>query len=240
MYYKFVKFCLSFFDYFNKTKFLKYFEKKKNKKITHLIDVGAHHGESIKLFSKYFKIQKILAFEPSTENFNMLKKKTRGYKNLKLYNIALGDYDGFANFKQHYDSESSTMTEINENSNYFKKKNYLFTPFGLKKKLFIQNKIKINRLDKILGEEKIKNIDILKIDTEGHDFFVIKGLGKMIESVKILYFEHHFHNMLIKNYTLTDVHQYLVKNNFKKVLKNKMSFRKTFEYIYINKNLSHE
>ena len=95
-------------------------------------------------------------------------------------------------------------------------------------------------MDKILSEEKIKNIDILKIDTEGHDFFVIKGLGKMIENVKILYFEHHFHSMLVKNYTLTDVHKYLVKNNFKKELKNKMSFRKTFEYIYINKNLLHE
>ena len=41
----------------------------------------------------------------------------------------------------------------------------------------------------------------------------------MIENVKILYFEHHFHNMLVKNYTLTDVHKYLVKNNFKKELK---------------------
>ena len=118
MYYKFAKFCLSFFDNLNKTKFLKYFEKKKNKTIVYFIDVGAHHGESIKLFSKYFKIQKVLAFEPSIENFNVLKKKTRSYKNLKLYNIALGDYEGFVNFKQHYDSESSTITEINENSNY--------------------------------------------------------------------------------------------------------------------------
>ena len=59
MYYKFAKFCLSFFDNLNKTKFLKYFEKIKNKKIVYLVDVGAHHGESIKLFSKYFKIQKI-------------------------------------------------------------------------------------------------------------------------------------------------------------------------------------
>ena len=240
MYYKFTKFCLSFFDNLNKTKFLKYFEKKKNKKIAHFIDVGAHHGESIKLFSKYFKIQKVLAFEPSIENFYTLKRKTRSYKNLKLYNIALGDYEGFANFKQHYDSESSTITEINENSNYFRKKNFLFSPLGLIKKNFVINKIKINRLDKILSEEKIKIIDLLKIDTEGHDFFVIKGLGKMIENVKILYFEHHFHNMLIKNYTLTDVHQYLVKNNFKKELKNKMLFRKTFEYIYINKNLLDE
>jgi len=57
-----------------KQKFLNFLKKKKNRTIENLIDVGAHHGESIKLFSKYFKIKKILAFEPSEENFNVLKK----------------------------------------------------------------------------------------------------------------------------------------------------------------------
>ena len=60
-----------------KLNFLNILKKKKNKKIAHFIDVGAHHGESIKLFSKYFKIQKILAFEPSIENFNILKKENQ-------------------------------------------------------------------------------------------------------------------------------------------------------------------
>ena len=49
-----------------------------------------------------------------------------------------------------------------------------------------------------------------------------------------IYFEHHFHNMLDKNYNLSDVHDYLIKNGFKKVFKIKMTFRKTFEYIYNN------
>ena len=45
MYYKFAKFCLSFFDNLNKAKILKFFKKKKNRTIENLIDVGAHHGE---------------------------------------------------------------------------------------------------------------------------------------------------------------------------------------------------
>ena len=71
----------------------------------------------------------------------------------------------------------------------------------------------------------------LKLD----DFNVIKGLGEHIKNVKYIYFEHHFHNMLIKDYTLNNIHSYLEKNNFKKVFKIKMYFRKTFEYIYLNK-----
>ena len=45
-------------------------------------------------------------------------------------------------------------------------------------------------------------------------------------------FEHHYHNMLIKNYKFRDIHQLLKKNNFKQIYKYKMAFRKTFEYIY--------
>ena len=80
----------------------------------------------------------------------------------------------------------------------------------------------------------LNKIKILKIDTEGYDFNVIKGLKDRIKDVEYIYFEHHFHNMLDKNYNLSDVHDYLIKNGFKKVFKIKIRFRKTFEYIYNN------
>ena len=49
-------------------------------------------------------------------------------------------------------------------------------------------------------------------------------------------FEHHYHDMLIKNYTFSKIHSLLEKNNFRQFYK-RMPFRKTFEYIYRN-NLS--
>ena len=240
MYYNLAKFCLTFFDGFNKKKILDFLRKKIKEETKLFIDVGAHHGESIKLFNKYFKVRRILAFEPSIENFIILKSKTKKYNNLILYNIALGEYTGSVDFKQHYNSESSTITEIDENSSYFKKKNNLLHPYKSKYNYFSLIKVKINRLDNILIQDKDKKIELLKIDTEGHDFYVMKGLGTLIRNVNIIYFEHHFHNMLKKNYTLSDVHSFLIENNFKKAYKNKMFFRKTFEYIYINNTFSHE
>jgi len=44
-------------------------------------------------------------------------------------------------------------------------------------------------------------------------------------------------NWIIKNYNLTDIHSYLKKKGFIKFFKIKMKFRKSFEYLYINKNL---
>ena len=47
-------------------------------------------------------------------------------------------------------------------------------------------------------------------------------------------FEHHYDNMIIKNYNFREINSLLVKNKFKKIFKLKMPFRKTFEYIYEN------
>jgi hypothetical protein len=49
----------------------------------------------------------------------------------------------------------------------------------------------------------------------------------------MLMFEHHYDNMIKKNYNFTDINNLLLEQNFKQVYKSKMPFRKTFEYIYI-------
>ena len=54
--------------------------------------------------------------------------------------------------------------------------------------------------------------------------------------VKYIMFEHHFDDMIKKKYTFGDINKLLAKNNFKKVFKLRMPFRKSFEYIYINEN----
>ena len=66
---------------------------------------------------------------------------------------------------------------------------------------------------------------------------MIKGLGEKISQTRYIYFEHHFDDMIKKNYKFSDIHNYLVKKNFFMVFKIKMMFRKTFEYIYCNNNL---
>ncbi len=43
--------------------------------------------------------------------------------------------------------------------------------------------------------------------------------------------------MVKKNYNFRDINTLLKKNEFKKVFKSKMYFRKVFEYIYENTNI---
>ena len=94
MYIKLILKILSLFDYLNKIKIINFFFKKNLKnKLNNFFDVGSHHGETIKIFNKYFSIDKFYAFEASPINFKNLKKRIllSKYPSVELFNIALGN-----------------------------------------------------------------------------------------------------------------------------------------------------
>ena len=225
---------MSLIDKYNQKKIVNFFESEKIQ-INTFFDVGAHKGETIKLFSDNFSIKEFYCFEPSPANFNYLKKKiSKLNNNIKIFNFGLGENKSVLNFNQLEESSSSTLVEINQDSNYYKKKNKILSIFNLKKNEDKIINVEISSLNDFMEEQSINKIDILKIDTEGFEFKVIKGAREKIKDIKYIYFEHHYDDMLKKKYSFSDIHSYLIKNGFIKVFKLKMFFRKTFEYIYQN------
>ena len=147
-------------------------------------------------------------------------------------NFALGSVQSFSSFNQSNESSSSTFKTINIKSKYYKKK---ILYFNLKNKYFKNTyKVQINTLDNYIDEKKFLKIDFLKIDTEGYEYEVLNGLKKNLNKVKLIFLEHHYDNMIDNGYKFADINNLLIKNNFKKIFKCKMPFRKTFEYLYQN------
>ena len=238
---KIILWGLSLFDYSYQKKWIKFLKKNKYNSFELLIDIGAHKGESIKLFSKNFIIKKIISFEASPINFQYLKKKIeenkKGFNNTEivLENTALGAQDKIIEFNQFNESSSSTIKEIDKESKYYKRKFRLIN-FLNNKETYQKIKIKISKLKDYIKKNNIKKIDFMKIDTEGYEFEILLGLENKIKLVDIIMFEHHYDNMIKKGYTFEDINKLLIKNNFNKIYKSKMPFRKTFEYIYKKKS----
>ena len=119
---------LNFFDYFHKKKIRNFFRDNNLSKFELVIDVGAHKGESIVYFLENFDVKNIISFEPSPINFEILKKNCQKFKsqfknsNISLENFGLASKKGILQLNQHYESSSSTIIDIKENSNYLKKK----------------------------------------------------------------------------------------------------------------------
>lgn len=221
---------LNFFDYFQQKKVFNFLKDKINKNSI-LFDVGAHYGETIINFDKNFDYSQIHSFEASPKNFLELEKKFSKKKNLFINNFALSNENKQLSFNQFSDSSSSTLSKINKDSKYLKRK---LKVQGLSNKVDYFQKINVNLrlLDDYFLDKKIDKIDLLKIDTEGHEYYVLKGSIQTLPKIEYIYFEHHYDDMLKKGYTFSDIHSLLKKNNFKMIFKSKMFFRKTFEYIY--------
>ncbi len=232
---------LGVFDLFHKRKMVFFLKKNKFINFKIVFDVGAHKGETIEFCLDHFNIEKIYSFEPSHFSFKNLKKKVDKIKNKKikteiiLENIALGAENKNIKIKHMNESSSSTIKELNTESKYYKKKKKLL--FNLKNQnLFSEISVQQKNLDEYISQNKIRKLDFLKIDTEGYEFEVLSGVKKNIKNINLILFEHHYHDMIKKNYKFSDVHDLLNKNNFRQIYKAKMPFRKTFEYIYKNKS----
>ena len=237
---KLVLLIINLFDFLHKRKIINFLKIKiKLDRINLFLDVGAHHGETIDLFSKNFSIKKLISFEASPKSFKKLFSRKDFFKkrykctNIILENVALGSENKKVKIKEFVESSSSTIQDIDQNSKYYKKK-FRFLNFIGTKKVFEETEIDITKFKDYLEIKKINNIDFLKIDTEGYEYEIIKGMEKKLKDVKLLYFEHHYDLMIKKNYTFFDISKILKDHNFRKIYKIKMPFRKVFEYIYIN------
>ena len=160
--------------------------------------------------------------------------KNKKYTKIFLENSALGNEEREIRLKQMEESSSSTINEINTNSKYFKRKSLLLYK-NENKNFYSEIIVQQKKLSNFMEKNNIPKIDFLKIDTEGYELNVLLGLENHLKKISLIMFEHHYHNMLIKKYKFSDIHELLIKNNFKQIFKNKMPFRKTFEYIYERK-----
>ena len=220
-------------DHFIQKKNIQILKKNLSKRIDLYIDVGAHGGEMINTISNNFTVKKIFAFEPNPECLNTLKKIKKN--NLEIFEFALGNKKGYVDLNIGYISSMSSINDINNKSFYSKLKKIVIGLFYFKSSVYKKKiRIKVKTLSEILIKNKLKKIDLLKIDTEGYELNVLIGLEKFIEKTKIILLECHYDDSLIKNYNLRSLNFFFTNNKFKLISKNKMLLRKGYELIYKN------
>lgn len=180
-----------------------------------VIDVGSHKGEFISYILKIPSISAIYAFEPQRDIFNILKKKYCNNKKVYPFCIAFDSSNKIRKIKINRLTMTSTLCELNNNSFYFKFKSMILNKNN---SIINKYKIKTKSLDNFFKNIKISEDILLKIDTEGYEFHVLKGSLKNIGRFKYILIEKQFSNMY-KNNKFSNCENILKKNNFK-LIKN--------------------
>ena len=231
----FLKSSIFFFDIIDKfihqKRIINFFTKKKIK-IQSLIDVGSHNGLYTDLFIQNCSIKSVMMFEPQIKIFNFLKKKYIKNKKIKIFNNAVSNKTNFQNLQLNHHDLTTTLSKFNKNNFYLKVKALLF---GVEKMTYQKIKIKTIQLADVLKKNKIYKVDLLKIDTEGHELEVLEGLKKKIKEIQFILIEFH-RDKIYLNYSPKKIHDYLLKNNFILETKFKFPFTSWEVRIYYNNN----
>ena len=171
-------------------------------------------------------------FEPQFKIYNFIKKKYRKNKKIKIYNLAVSYQKKLLNLNLSHHDLTSSLSGFNKNNFYLRVKSTLF---GVKNMTYKKIKIKTTTLEYILKKNLINYVDVLKIDTEGHELYVLKGLKKKIHEVRYVLIE--FHNdKIYSKYNPKNIHKFLTKNNFILEAKFKFPFTTWEDRVYFNKN----
>jgi len=180
-------------------------------KIETLIDVGAHKGEFASYALKIKTIKKIFCFEPQLLIYEILKKKFKKNKKIKMFNFALDKKKSKKIIYNNKLTSTSTLQKFNNESFYLKIKKLLTFSKNNYQNTDIIN---TNSLDNIFNKINLRNI-LLKIDVEGYEMNVLIGGKKQLKNkIDYILIEHQFGNQYKDNLAIK-INNFLKKNNFK-------------------------
>lgn len=147
----------------------------KNPKV--IMDVGANIGLFSNIVLKQYPDVDLHIFEPNKRNFSILGSNFSGLRNVYLSNTAVSDVAGTSSL--YSPSDGSGMASL---------VNRKLDHFDLHGDEFIEI-IDVVRLDDYMTLHNINSIDLIKIDVEGFELSVLKGLGTSLNLVKAIQFE---------------------------------------------------
>ena len=170
-----------------------------------IFDVGANIGLTTIKFKKSNNSATIYSFEPVKKTFEILKD-TLKVDNIFPYNIAFGSQNTTSMIKVYENSVLNSLIDdslIMSNNSAYTKQN-----------------IEIQTIDYFCSINNIKEIDILKIDTEGYDYEVLLGAENLIKDKKVnfIFFEFfEIGNKLNTNSSgsLISINDYLTENGYR-------------------------
>lgn len=137
-----------------------------NKESSNTIDLGANVGIFTQVLAECSK--HVYALEPEPENFRQLQENMKNFDNVSLYNMAASNMTG---------------TEILHKSLINNGMHRLYQSLLC----FGGQKIQVRTIridDLIIEQEKVEKIDLIKMDVEGFEYFVIVGMFNLIERDK--------------------------------------------------------
>lgn len=136
-----------------------------------IFDVGAYVGRSTETYLRWFPDAEIYCFEPVTYSFAKLQERLGKFDNVHCFRLAAGRSKSVGEMVV---QGASSMNALVQNT----------SPLSVPTDAELQT-VEIIPLSEFCLQQGIERISFLKIDTEGHDFEVLRGAESMLDDHRI-------------------------------------------------------
>jgi FkbM family methyltransferase len=172
-----------------------------------IFEVGAADGRDALTYSKAFPEAKIYAFEPLPENFKKLAEVAKENPNIVAIKKAVSDVPGKAQFNVTALSDASSLLESNQTGSTFDRYTVPVNTI----------EVDVTTLDIFTAQEKITEIDLLKMDAQGAELLILHGAKHLLENtaVRMIYTEINFMDIYRAGTKWYDLASYLGNFGFK-------------------------
>jgi len=164
-----------------------------------IFDVGAHKGESAIFFNELFPESKIYSFEPNPLAAKEILKLN--LSNVQVFNMALTDRDGTAEFYIQDISHLSSLNNINKSSN-------ASMGYAEKEKHTVHN-VTVMRGDEFCIKNKVEHVNFLKIDVQANEVSTLHGFSNMISKVSCVFVEVSLYDFYSKKSSIGEIEKTL-------------------------------
>lgn len=156
-----------------------------------VFDVGANEGFYSSDVFAVNRNARVYAFEPHPATYQRLLLRSSGSKNLTAINAACGSAFGQLTLYDYAESEGSEHASLHAG-----------VIEGIHKGLSGQHVVDVICLDAFAADHDISSIDLLKIDTEGHELEVLKGATTLLREGRIgaIHFEFNEMNVVSRTF----------------------------------------
>lgn len=195
-----------------------------------IFDVGANIGQSIDFYRSIYPSSLIHSFEPLTDVFRILTEKSSD--RTFCYNLGLSDYTGVAVFYESIFHEGSSLVAPVSNSRYNMLKAAIL---GVRtSEMYQKTEISVSTIDETILKLSINQIMVLKIDTEGSEFEVLRGAESSLSKKVFLCIQIESHQDDLRPNNSQEIDRYLESFGYAKVKSIRHPFGNFFEYLYMN------
>lgn len=130
------------------------------------IDIGAMGGIPLK-WRMILPVMKIIAFEPDTREFSKLKSEG----NIQYFNYALNKES--AGLKYYVSREAGKSSMLKPNMRFLSEYEDSGRFESIKEEVIASEKVRT--LDSLIKDNLIKDVDFMKLDTQGSELFILQG-----------------------------------------------------------------